>query len=289
MPEGDTYAQAARRLRSALVGHPLVAVDGVAAVRSRADRMVGAEVEGVRTHGKHLLVDLSSGLTIHTWLGMPGRWRVYRSGARWHEDRGAARVVLDTGEAVAVCFSAPTVEVERRRVLDHRLRHLGPDILAGDLDLPEVRRRAALADPSTPASTFLLDQRIVAGIGNEYACEALFLEGLHPAIPVGRLPVDRREALIERARRLMLPNARGRGRTTTGYRGRGRESWVYGRGGLPCRRCGSVIASGRIGGDRARVAFWCPRCQAGPEQSDRPWRDPARPASVDGDAREGIE
>lgn len=289
MPEGDTYAQAARRLRSALVGRRLVAVDGVAAIRARADRIVGADVEAVRTHGKHLLIDLSTGLTIHTWLGMPGRWRLYRSEAAWHEDPGAARVVLDTGEAVAVCFAAPTVEVDRRRVLDHRLRHLGPDILAADLDLPEVRRRVALADPSTPASTFLLDQRIVAGIGNEYACEALFLEGVPPSSPVGGLPVERRVALIERARRLMLPNARGRGRTTTGYRGRGRESWVYGREGLPCRRCGAVIAGGRIGADRSRVAFWCPRCQTLQEPADRPWRPPSHPARVDGEAREGIE
>lgn len=260
MPEGDTYVHAARRLRPVLVGKQIDAVEGVPGIRRRAASIVGSTVDAVRTHGKHLFIDLSSGLTIHTWLGMPGIWRVYDRGARWREDPGAARLVLETDDHVAVCFSAPTVEIERRRVIDHRLRHLGPDLLDPDLDLDEVRRRLSLLPPDLPLATALLDQRVVAGIGNEYACEALFLEGRHPSEPMGSAGVATALALIARARRLMIPNLGRRGRVTTGNPHQG--SWVFERTGRPCRRCGRPIASGRVGGDQARIAYWCPRCQS---------------------------
>lgn len=267
MPEGDTYVQAARRLRPVLVGKRVEGVRGVPGIRRRADSIIGATVESIRTHGKHLLIDLSVGLTIHTWLGMPGSWRVYRRGVAWREDPGAARLVLETDEHAAVCFSAPTVEVERRRVIDHRLRHLGPDLLDPALDLDEVRKRLSLLPAETPLSTAILDQRVVAGIGNEYACEALFLEARHPTEPLGAAGIDAAIGLIERARRLMVPNLGRTRRVTTGNRYQG--AWVFERTGRPCRRCGSIIEGGRVGGgDRARVAYWCPRCQAtSPEPS----------------------
>jgi endonuclease VIII len=271
MPEGDSYSRVAARLRRGMVGRRLVAVDGVAAIRRRADALVSAEVEAVRTHGKHLLVDVSGDLTIHVWMGMPGRWTITDAAGGRHvegefvgrQDRGAMRLLLATDSQTAVCYSAPTVEVGRRREIAHALRRLGPDVLDVPFDLDEYRRRVALLPADTLVADMLMDQRVLAGVGNEYKNEVLYAEGIHPMTALGSLGADRLDALALRSARMMLPNAERVGpRVTTGIAGM--QSWVYDRAGMPCRRCRSRIASARIGARNPRISFWCPRCQPDP-------------------------
>jgi endonuclease-8 len=255
MPEGDTVARAAARLRPVLVGRTLTVADGAPPVRRWASRLVGHTVVGVRTHGKHLFIDVEGGVTIHVHLGMPGRWRVFDRPGRLG-DRGAVRLLLGTAAHTAVCYAAPTVEVDRRQVMDRVLARLGPDVLDTEIDLASVSERAALLPPGTIVADLLLDQRVVAGVGNKYKSEVLFLEGLHPETPATLLGADRIEALARRARRIMRPR---RPRDTTGAG----DGWVYDRAGRPCRRCRTAIQQAMIGA-RPRVTFWCPRCQPPP-------------------------
>jgi endonuclease-8 len=270
MPEGDSIARAAAKL-SPLVGATIVEVDGVPDVRRWRPKLVGREVNAIRTHGKHLVIDVDGDVSIHVWLGMPGRWRIdRRDGAGRSEiegeperrafDRGAIRLQLVTESHRATCYSAPTVEVERTRVIDHSLRRLGPDILDDAFDFEAFHVRTELLPASTSVADMLLDQRVVSGIGNEYKNEVLFLEGVHPATTLGALTVEHLDALMVRAARIMKPNARRRGeRNTTGLAHAG--SWVYDRAGKPCRRCRSPIMSAGVGDRFERITYWCPECQ----------------------------
>ncbi len=292
MPEGDSYTRIAALLRPRFVGAVLTSVDGVGAVRRWSDRLIGAHVETVRTHGKHLLIDVSGDISIHVWMGMPGWWRVGSPGGAFRTEgersgsagpggrdgtgpggrdgtgpggrdgTGDIRLMLRTAEHVATCHAAPVVEVDRRKVLDHKLRRLGPDVLDEVFDLDEYRTRVSLLAASTMAADLLLDQRVLAGVGNEYKNEVLFLEGIHPRRPLADLSPDQIDAMALRSRRIMTPNAeRGGARDTTGMKGM--EGWVYQREGLPCRRCRTAILSDRVGARHPRVTFWCPVCQPG--------------------------
>lgn len=271
MPEGDSYTRAASLLRPGFLGRELVAVDGVPAVRKASRRLVGRRIEDIRTHGKHLLVDVEGDLTIHVWMGMPGRWWV-RNGAERAQvegefergfDRGAIRLELRSDRAVARCYAAPTVEVDRRKVIDHNLRRLGPDVLDDEFDVDSYLERAALLPGATTVADLLLDQRVLAGVGNEYKNEVLFLERLHPTTPIAALDEQRVRALAERSRRLMLPNAeRGGARVTTGMPWNG--GWVYDRAGEPCRRCRTPVAVSHLGAANPRITYWCPTCQPAP-------------------------
>lgn len=274
MPEGDSYARAAARISPIVIGREILAVDGVPAIRRAASRIIASSVTGVRTHGKHLLIDLDNGLSIHVWLGMPGTVHVETGGrnqavgeespGRPRHDAGSIRMLLTTGAGTVVVRSAPNVEIERTRVIDASLRRLGPDVLAETFDWEAFSERSRRAPADMIVVDFLLDQRVMAGVGNEYKNEILFLEGLHPATPMGELGGEARAALVTRARRLMLPNAGRPGRTTTGRRGRGSESWVFERTGRPCRRCGSAVLSAAIGLPHPRMTYWCPSCQPDP-------------------------
>lgn len=275
MPEGDSYTRAADKLRPVLVDRQLTYVDGAPTVRKWSEKLVGHAVTGIRTHGKHLLLDVDSGVTIHVWLGMPGRWRIRdasgrtvaveaerRRGRRLKDPRGAARLILGTEHHEATCYSAPTIEVERTRVIDRLIDRLGPDVLADEFDWELFRDRASRVAPDRAVTDVLLDQRVLAGVGNEYKNEVMFLERLNPLTPFGSLDADQVDALADRARRLMLPNAHRPGRVTTGVRGDSLESWVFERTGKPCRRCRTAIVSDHLGGRFPRVTYWCPNCQA---------------------------
>ena len=274
MPEGDSYARAAAKLRPALEGKTIEAIDGGPTVRAKGDRFVDRRIESVRTHGKHLLIDVDNGLTIHLRLAMPGRIRVTAFGGRTtsegersggHVDAGAVRLRIRTATHEVVCYSAPTVEVERRKVIDGALRRLGPDVLDDEFDYDAYRHRASLLPADTMLADFLLDQRIMSGVGNEYKNEILFLERLHPRASLAQLDPVAVDALAERARKLMIPNARRKGpRVTTGYRARDLDAWVYDRSGQPCRRCNTTIVSDHIGARFQRITYWCPRCQPEP-------------------------
>ena len=263
MPEGDTIHRTAAALRHALVGQHLGRVELPRA--STPLPAVGATVDTVSARGKHLLIRTSDGLTLHTHLRMNGSWHLYRQGQRWRRSSGSISAVLGVETAVAVCFSAPIVEVLTDRQVERHpvLQRLGPDLCVPEPDLDEVLRRVErLSVPDRPVGDLLLDQRIASGIGNVYRSELLFLHGLHPGVLRGGLDATRLRALFSTAAELLRHNVATRRRTTT-PRPDGDALWVYGRAGKACRRCGSTIELATFG-DHARIVFWCPSCQSAP-------------------------
>ncbi len=250
MPEGDTLFRTAATLQRWLGGREVTEATGAAAP------MVGHKVEKVEATGKHLLVRFDSGHALHTHLRMTGSWHVYSKGERWQRPANQAKLTITCGERVAVCFNAPVVELlSPGAEANHpSLAGLGPDILARPLDLDAIRRRARHRPPETPLGELLLDQGVVAGIGNIWRCEALFLEGRSPWAPVSSLTDDELDALMSTAAQIM-------GESLGEFTGRP-ERWVYRRTGRPCRRCRTPIQS-RKQGEQARTAYWCPTCQPG--------------------------
>ena len=204
--------------------------------------------------------DVASGgpLLLRTHMRMSGSWHVYSLGDRWQRPQRQARVVIEAGDRLAVCFNAPVVELTRESV-DAALgvSHLGPDILGDGFDPSGVARRAALDERAI--GEVLLDQRVVAGIGNIYRCESLHLERIHPWTAASVLDLGTLTTLVERARKLMLQNL-SPSVTSRDLDMGGDGTWVYRRSGLPCRTCSSLIRS-RPQGDQARMAYWCPNCQ----------------------------
>lgn len=262
MPEGDTVWLAAQRMHQALAGRVLTRSDFRVPALATAD-LTGRTVLEVVPRGKHLLTRLSGGSTLHTHFRMEGSWHLYRPGERW---RGGpawqVRVVLENAQWQAVGYRLPVVELLETDAESGVVGHLGPDLLAKDWDLSEALRRLH-ADPSREIGLALLDQRNLAGLGNLYRTEMLFLRGLTPWTTVGDVPDL--PALVEKGRRLMLAN-RGRWeQSTTGSLRRGQTHWVFERSEQACRRCGTPIAVAEQGtAPYARLSYWCPRCQLGP-------------------------
>lgn len=269
MPEGDTLFRTAAGLRPYLVGRTVTAArtSGPGPV-PRLERIVGREIQAVDALGKNLLIRFDNGLEIRTHLRMTGTWHRYRPGERWRRPPARARLVIEVPGAVAVCFDAPVVELleQRAQSLHPSLGNLGPDLLDPGFDPAEAIRR--LRDPSRaalPIAVVLVDQRALAGIGNVYKSEVLWIERVSPFARVGELDADALERLIGTARGLLVANAastRGPERvTTTGDRGAPGPLYVYGRTGRPCRRCGSPIASTQQGRELPRTTYWCATCQ----------------------------
>lgn len=257
MPEGDSYTRAAERIRPILLDRPVVGIEGSSpSLRANSRRLLSRTVTGIRTIGKNLVIDFDNGFSLRIHLGMPGSVRV---GSRPPAPRGAVRAALTTEAGTAWVVSAPTVDVERTAAVTLGLERLGPDVLAPEFDWDRFRERAGRYPPERTVSDFLLDQRVMAGVGNVYKCETLFAQRIRPDRPMTTIDIETRVALAERARRLMLPNASRAVRSTTGRRDA--STWVYDRGGRPCRRCGTAIAEGWVG-DPARITYWCPTCQA---------------------------
>jgi endonuclease-8 len=196
---------------------------------------------------------------------MSGSWHVYRPGERWQRPRRQARVVLATSEFVTVCFDAPVVRLLRPEAAarDRRLAALGPDVLAAEFDRAEARRRIRGLE-GLPIGEALLRQAAVAGIGNVYKSETLFLCRQDPFAPADGLSDRSLDLLLDTSRRLMLASLRGGPRATRPSLTRER-TWVYGRRGRPCRRCGTPIRMRRQGLE-ARSTYWCPGCQMGEPQ-----------------------
>jgi len=282
MPEGDTIFRSARVMRTALAGRPVTdAWTSVAQVsRLGVRRLVGQTVRDVEPRGKHLLHWFEpSGLALHTHMRMTGSWHLYGVAERWRKPRGFAKVVLTCAETVAVCFSAPVVELLSSAQVDAHpaLAGLGPDPLAGDeadVDLAEARRRLD-SDPGRAIGEALLDQRVLAGVGNVYKNEVLYLHRVDPWSPVGDVEPAIRDALLASSTRLLRENVapdRVR-RVTTGVSGPaagGDRLYVYGHSRRPCRRCGTPIRTARQG-EQARLTYWCPSCQGpGPRRPVSP-------------------
>jgi endonuclease-8 len=271
VPEGDTLARTAAGLRPYLNGRIVNAAraQGPGPV-PQVQRLIGQRIDGVDAQGKNLLIRFDGGLELRTHLRMHGSWHRYRPGERWRRPPARARLVLEVDGSVAVCFDAPVVELfeQRTEALHPSLSRLGPDLAKPDFDAVEALARLRHPErTATEIAVALLDQRVMAGIGNVYKSEILWIEQVSPFALVGDLDDATLERLIATARRLMLENVdarRGPERVTTaGDRGAPGPVYVYGRGGRPCRRCSTPIASRKQGRDLPRLTYWCPVCQEG--------------------------
>ncbi|PVG82047.1 DNA glycosylase [Nocardioides gansuensis] len=257
MPEGDTVHRTARMLDRALSGDLLTRTDFRVPQLATVD-LSGARVEDTVARGKHLLTRIAGDerWTLHTHLKMEGAWRVHRPGERWQRPSDQARVVLETPRCTAVGFSLG-VELLPTAREDDAVGHLGPDLLGPGWDADEAVRRL-LAEPGRPVHEALLDQRLLAGIGNLYAAELCFLAGVRPDRPVGEVPDLAR--LVRRAHQVLTTNVGRSTQSTTGDLRRGRTTWVYRQ--RACRRCGTAVEVEMQGPDgRERAAYWCPSCQ----------------------------
>jgi endonuclease-8 len=265
VPEGDTVYQAAPRLHQALAGQVL-SVSDFRVPRYATVDLTGSTVLEVVPRGKHLLTRCSGGITVHSHLRMEGSWRTFAAGEPW---RGGPtwqiRVVLGNARHVAVGYRLPVLDILRTADEPAVVGHLGPDVLGQDWDLDRVLA-GALARPEREIGMVLLDQTVLAGLGNIYRIEACFVAGVSPWTRVGEVPDL--ERLVNRARQMILANADRPRRVTTGSMRPGEDLWAYGRGRRPCRRCGTAIRTAEQAPSDApeegRVTYWCPRCQRGP-------------------------
>jgi endonuclease VIII len=274
MPEGDTLARIAVALRPYLAGRV------VTGARARlpgpqVSLIVGQKIDAVDAAGKNLLIKFDGGLELRTHLGLHGSWHRYRPGETWRRPPSRAALVIEVPGAVAVCFDAPVVELFERRaeVVHPTISMLGPDLLDDDFDLDEaVRRLQDKSRAETEIGEAILDQRAVAGVGNVYKSEVLFIEKVNPFEKVGKLDTATLERILTTARALLQANARSdapAGRTTTVDPKTGKKLapsrlWVYDRAGRPCHRCGTIIRSDSQGAELPRVTYWCAsvECQA---------------------------
>ena len=263
MPEGDTVYRSAKNLNAALAGQLVTRFDLRVPAFATLD-LTGNEIEGVVSRGKHLLMRVGA-YSIHSHLKMEGSWHLYLPGTPWKRPAFEARAIIGTESWVAVGFALGTLDVVARTDEQSVVGHLGPDLLGADWDAGEAHRRL-LANPESPAFVAVLDQRNLAGIGNEYANELLFLRGVHPATHIS--DIADLDTMLATAYRLLHANKNRAVRSTTGDLRAKRTSWVYGRAGEPCRRCGTRIDTGQLGPTALiqRDAYWCRHCQPPPPE-----------------------
>jgi endonuclease VIII len=260
MPEGDTVWLSARRMHAALAGHTLTVSDFRLPTLATTD-LTGRDVLEVASRGKHMLTRIEGGVTLHTHFRMDGRWQVLAQGRPWQGGSDwQVRVVLANAHWQAIGYRLPVVDLVETAAEADLVGHLGPDLLGADWDLDEAVRRLA-SQPERAIAEALLDQRNLAGIGNLYKAESLFLRGLHPwtrVADVADLP-----ALVGVAHRLLMANRDRWDQVTTGDLRRGRQHWVFERQRRPCRRCGTTVLVAEQGEDprTARITYWCPSCQ----------------------------
>jgi endonuclease-8 len=258
MPEGDTIRWAAKRMRPVLEGR---VPDQILTPQQRhgrdrwPERLAGRAVTGVDTHGKHLLLRFEGRLALHSHLRMTGSWGVYRDGQPWRRSRRRAWIVLRAGSHEVVEFDGPVLELltEGRTRLDRQLAALGPDVLAEDFDSERFLARLRADDPTRGIGDALLDQSLVAGIGNMWKAEGCWEARVDPWRRVAQVADAEVLEIIELVRPRMLLSAEQGPRAI--------EARVHNRAGRPCRRCGAVIQA-RGQGDENRTTFWCPGCQA---------------------------
>jgi endonuclease VIII len=262
VPEGDAVWNTARRLHEALAGRVLTRSD-FRVPRYATANLTGHPVTEAVSQGKHLLIRVGNGLTVHTHLKMDGSWRIRPAAAGPpRQNAHQVRVVLANAEWQAVGYLLGITEI-LPTAREHQVTgHLGPDLLGPGWDAAQAAEavRRLGADKDRPIGEALLDQRNLAGIGTVYLAEMLFLQGIGPSRPVGE--VEDLPALVERGHRLLDANKTRHGQVTTGDPRPGRERWVYGRAGRPCRRCGTLIRRAEQGPPgQERLRFWCPNCQ----------------------------
>ena len=258
MPEGDTVYRSARALNEVLAGRVLDRCDIRVPAFATVD-LTGERVESVVSVGKHLLHRIGE-FTIHSHLKMEGSWHIYWGDTKWRRPAWQARAILGVPGVTTVGFLLGELEVVPREREDELVGYLGPDILSpawdADLALANLAR-----DPGRAIGLALLDQRVIAGLGNVYRNELCFLRGVLPTRPVGE--VSDLPGLVNTAHRLIFANRDRVERTTTGDLRRGRMTYVHGRHRQPCRRCGTRILESALGDSELteRVTYYCPVCQ----------------------------
>ena len=249
MPEGDTLHRIARTLQATLAGKTVTRFETALPKLARVDDQTpirGRTVESVRAVGKHLLISFSGGLELRTHLRMNGSWHIYRTGERWQRPRIDMRIVITTEEWEAVGFNIPVAEFCN---VDAPVP-VGPDLLGKEIDVGEAVQRLRVLSGEEIAEA-LLNQRAISGIGNIWKSETLFACRVSPFKKVESLDDETLREIVTTARKLLQRSAASSSRSRFS---------VYGRGGQPCRRCGTPIEMRRQG-PGARVTFWCPRCQ----------------------------
>lgn len=282
MPEGDTIFRSARALGRALGGRVITGFRSTYPTLTRVHDdtpLTGQTVEQVESRGKWLLMHFSSGATLATHMLMSGSWHIYRPGERWQKPRSTARIVIENAEYHAIGFNVPVAEMHTGDTLarDRRFPQHENDLLSTEFDAGAALERI-FQNADGEIGDVLLNQRVMAGVGNVFKSEACFVAGIHPFAKIGMLTRAEVQRVIRVAHRQLSANVledsgdtivtwRGAGRRTT-HRSNPTESlWVYGRNGEPCRKCGGRIRR-RIQGFDARVTFWCPACQPMPDGSD---------------------
>ena len=281
MPEGDTIFRAARALEKALGGKVVTAFDtGLARLASVNDdaQLVGRTVEKVETRGKWCLIFFSGDLILVTHMLMSGTWHIYKTGEKWWQPKNRMRVAITCEDYQAVAFNVPIAELHTARSLERnsQVPGLGPDVLGGEFSIEtgvRALRERATSRPTDEIAVVLLNQRVLAGLGNVYKSEVAFAAGVNPFRQMSTITEREMIAMIEASHRYMKANVLdGSGGGIVTYAGNRRTThsmdasarlWVYGRQGEECRRCGASILM-RKQGEQVRSTYWCPSCQ--------PWR-----------------
>lgn len=273
MPEGDTIFRAARTLNRAMAGKAIVRFESVFPHLNRVHEdapLTGRAIQAVRAAGKHVLMEFSGDLVLRTHMRMNGSWHIYRPGEKWQRPRRSMRIVIATTDFEAVGFDIAVAEMIRAKdVAKHEeLRKLGPDLLGEQFDAQEAAYRIRERATSDVAEV-LLNQRVLAGIGNVYKSEVLFACRVNPFATIASLDDAQIQCLVSTARKLLRTNVTEGLAAMTTYTGFRRTTgrsdpkerlWVYGRAGDPCRKCGTPISM-RAQGRDARLTYWCDKCQ----------------------------
>jgi len=246
VPEGDSLHRAARRLQ-ALVGQRIAASSPHPRAQAErvAERVDGRVLESVEAIGKNLLLRFDGGVVVRSHLRMSGRWSVRPAGER---RAGTPWLVLRGDRTEAVLWNGPVLELHARSIA-----RLGPDILARPPRIDEMLARLRRADQTRWLGESLLDQSLVAGIGNMWLAESLWAAELSPWRRLRDVSTGERRRVLELAAAMMRASV-------DGARRGGHQ--VYRRAGRPCPRCAARIRSWGQGDDN-RMTYWCPGCQRG--------------------------
>jgi len=275
MPEGDTIFRTARTLHRALATKTVTGFRSAYALLTQFNDntpLVGQVVERVESRGKWVLMYFSGGSILATHMLMHGSWHIYRPGERWQRPGAEMRIVVETGDFVAVGFDVPLAEMHTANSLAHdrRIPPAASNLLGRDFDEDAaVERLRACGEMELGEA--LMRQKVLAGVGNVFKSEACFVSGLNPFRKVASLTREEVARVVSTAREQLSQNVledsgeqivtyRGRWRRTTRQSEQSESLWVYARAGQPCRRCREPIRSRKQGVD-ARVSYWCPRCQ----------------------------
>jgi endonuclease-8 len=266
MPEGDTIYRAARTLQKALGGKVVTAFEtGLANLASVADDkpIVGRTVEKVEARGKWCLIYFSGDIILVTHMLMSGSWHIYRTGEKWWMGRNRMRVAITCGEYQAVAFNVPIAQFHTAHSL----------ILSDDFNVASAvgaLKRHAVSNPNAEIAVVLLNQRVLAGLGNVYKSEVAFAAGVNPFRQMHTITMSEMQKIAEVAQRYMQANVvdgagdgivtYGGNRRTTQAMNQADRVWVYRRRGEECRRCGTLISM-RKQGEQARSTYWCASCQ----------------------------